>query len=240
LWNAEDAVSIERSNGLPITSVILDYGQVLARCPTVPEFGRMAQMFNVDFESFYRLWEASRGPYDRGDMTAEEYWLTLAAETNTSLDAGQIEVLREVEVEIWAHPDPDMLNWLIQLHAGRVKTALLSNMPWDLVKYVRANFRWMDDFSFKTFSAEVRLIKPDAAIYEQTLRGLGSVARETLFVDDRENNVQAARALGIRSIQFESVKQLSKELEVLGFPILPAINDGDDAQQQKQDIKFQL
>jgi putative hydrolase of the HAD superfamily len=240
LWNAEDAVSIERSNGLPITSVILDYGQVLARCPTVPKFGRMAQMFNVDFESFYRLWEASRGPYDRGDMTAEEYWLTLAAETNTSLDAGQIEVLREVEVEIWAHPDPDMLNWLIQLHAGRVKTALLSNMPWDLVKYVRANFRWMDDFSFKTFSAEVRLIKPDAAIYEQTLRGLGSVARETLFVDDRENNVQAARALGIRSIQFESVKQLSKELEVLGFPILPAINDGDDAQQQKQDIKFQL
>ncbi len=233
-------MSIERSNGLPITSVILDYGQVLARCPTVPEFGRMAQMFNVDFESFYRLWEASRGPYDRGDMTAEEYWLTLAAETNTSLDAGQIEVLREVEVEIWAHPDPDMLNWLIQLHAGRVKTALLSNMPWDLVKYVRANFRWMDDFSFKTFSAEVRLIKPDAAIYEQTLRGLGSVARETLFVDDRENNVQAARALGIRSIQFESVKQLSKELEVLGFPILPAINDGDDAQQQKQDIKFQL
>lgn len=233
-------MSIERSNGLPITSVILDYGQVLARCPTVPEFGRMAQMFNVDFESFYRLWEASRGPYDRGDMTAEEYWLTLAAETNTSLDAGQIEVLREVEVEIWAHPDPDMLNWLAQLHAGRVKTALLSNMPWDLVKYVRANFRWMDDFSFKTFSAEVRLIKPDAAIYEQTLRGLGSVARETLFVDDRENNVQAARALGIHSIQFESVKQLSKELEVLGFPILPAIDDGDDAQQRKQDIKFQL
>jgi putative hydrolase of the HAD superfamily len=232
-------VSIERSNHLPITSVILDYGQVLVRCPTVPEFERMAHMFNVDFESFYRLWEASRGPYDRGDQTAEEYWVKLAAETNTSLDAGQIGVLRQVEVEIWAHTDPNMLNWLSRLRAGGVKTALLSNMPWDLINYVRANFQWMDDFSFKTFSAEVRLIKPDPAIYEHTLRGLRSAAGETLFVDDRENNVQAARALGIRSIQFESVQQLSKELRALDFPVRPAIESGDGAA-QKQDIKFQL
>lgn len=232
-------MSIERSYGLPIASVILDYGQVLARSPTVQEFRLMAQMFNVDFESFYRVWEGSRGPYDRGDQTADEYWLKLAAETNTSLDAGQIEVLREVEVEIWAHADPNMLNWLSRLHAAGVRTALLSNMPWDLINYVRANFRWMDNFSFKTFSAEARLIKPDPAIYEHTLRGLGSSAEETLFVDDRENNVQAARALGIRSIQFESVKQLAKELQALDFPIRPAI-ESDSGEPQKQDIKFQL
>ncbi len=95
----EGLVSTKRRDGSPnIRAVILDYGQVLARCPTVPEFGRMAKMFNVSFESFYQLWEDSRGTYDRGDFTAEEYWLKLAVQTNTALDGGQIEILRQVEV----------------------------------------------------------------------------------------------------------------------------------------------
>ncbi len=245
-------MSTERCDGSPnIGAVILDYGQVLAHCPTVPEFGRMANMFNVSVESFYRLWEDSRGPYDRGDFTAEEYWLTLAAQTNTSLDGSQIAILRQVEVEIWAHANPDMIEWLNRLRAAGIKTALLSNMPWDLVKYVRTNFPWMENFSFMTFSAEVRLIKPDPAIYEHTLRGLGVAAAEALFVDDRETNVQAARALGIRSIQFQSIAQLKRDLETLGFPILPAVVEASSAvsgaaspaarsEPPEQEIKFQL
>jgi putative hydrolase of the HAD superfamily len=220
-----------------IKAVILDYGQVIAHCPTVPEFKLIADMFAVDFETFYRLWEDSRGSYDRGDFTPTEYWHHLASQTHTSLSEGQIEVLREVEVEIWSHTDPEMLDWLSQLSGTGLKTALLSNMPWDLVKYVRANCPWMEDFSFKTFSAELGLIKPDAAIYEHTLRGLGVAAAEALFVDDRENNVKAARSLGICSIQFQSVAQLRHELEGFGFPVLPVVATPTTVSQA---IKFQL
>lgn len=211
-----------RNSSSSISAVILDYGQVLARCPTKEEFTRMAEMFNVSFELFYELWEASRGPYDRGDFTAEEYWLKLAAETNTSLDRSQIEVLREVEVEIWAHLNPHMLDWVGQLRAAGIKTGLLSNMPMDLVRHVRTNCKWMEKFSFTTLSAEVRLIKPDPAIYEHTLEGLGVSAAEALFVDDRENNIRAARARGMHAIQFRSIAGLKHDLEDLGFPILPA------------------
>jgi len=223
-------VSTERHTGSPrISAVILDYGQVLARCPTAEEFGRMAEMFNVSFDLFYKLWEASRGPYDRGDLTAEEYWLKLAAQTNTLLDHRQIEILREVEVEIWDHPNPGMLDWVSQLHAVGIKTGLLSNMPWDLVRHVRTNCQWMKNFSFKTLSAEVRLIKPDPAIYQHTLDGLGISAPEALFVDDRENNIRAARALGMPAIQFRSIAGLKHDLETLGFPILPAYAESSSA-----------
>jgi len=105
-------VSIEHRCVSPsISAVIFDYGQVLARSATREDFGRMAQMFNVSFEVFYTLWEASRDTYDRGDLTAEEYWLKLAAQANTPIDRSKIEILRNVEVEIWAHVDPDMLGW---------------------------------------------------------------------------------------------------------------------------------
>jgi putative hydrolase of the HAD superfamily len=220
----ESPVPTERRNNSPtISAVILDYGKVLARCPTPEEFGRMAKMFNVSFELFYELWETSRGPYDRDDLTAEEYWLKLAAQTNTSLDRRQVETLRKVEVEIWAHTNPGMLDWVSRLHAAGIKTGLLSNMPWDLVNYVRTNCRWMQNFTFKTFSAEVRSIKPDPAIYEHTLDGLGVSAPEALFVDDRENNIRAARAVGMHAIQFRSIAQFKHDLEALGFPILPAV-----------------
>jgi putative hydrolase of the HAD superfamily len=219
----ETSLPTQLRNGFHgINAVILDYGLVLARCPTVEEFGRLAEMFNVSFDPFYELWEASRGPYDRGDLTAEEYWLNLAGQTNTSLDLGQIEILRKIEVEIWVHPIPGMFDWVSQLLAAGFKTGLLSNMPWDLVNHLRTNCRWMENFTFKTLSAEVRLIKPDPAIYEHTLHGLGASAAETLFVDDREPNIRAARALGMHAIQFLSISQLKDDLEALGFPLLPA------------------
>jgi putative hydrolase of the HAD superfamily len=237
----EVPVSTEGPSGAPITAVIFDYGLVLVPGPTAEQFRPMAEMFHLDFDSFYKLWEGSRNIYDRGDITAEEYWLKLAAQTNTSLDHRQIEILREVEVEIWAHPDPAMLAWLSALHSSGFKTALLSNMPLDLMHYVLANFEWMKNFTFKTFSADVRLIKPDPAIYEHTLRGLGLSASEALFVDDRWPNIKAARKLGIHGIQFRSLAQLRDELEDLSFPLLPADSDATAAADpSSQEIKFQL
>jgi putative hydrolase of the HAD superfamily len=245
-------VSKDQREGLPnIKAVILDYGQVLVRCPTVREFERMAGMFNVPFASFHKLWEGSRDIYDRGDVTAEEYWLQLAARTNSTLIPEQIETLRQVEIEIWCHTDPEMLDWLSRMHAAGIKTALLSNMPLDLMRYVLANFRWMEKFDFRTFSADVRLIKPDPAIFEHTLRGLGVAASEAVFVDDREPNIKAADALGIHGILFRSVAQLKDDLKAMGFPVLPVvaerarISDRASAasapvERPGEEVKFQL
>ena len=245
--------SRDRTDNSPnVKAVILDYGQVLVRCPTVSEFGRMAERFNVSFELFCELWDASRDVYDRGDVTAQEYWLQLAARMNTTLTPEQIEILREVEVEIWAHVDPVMIDWLSNLHKAGIKTGLLTNMPLDLRNYVLENFQWMKNFDFRTFSAEVRLIKPDPAIFEHTLDGLGVEATEALFVDDREINIKAARALGIRGIQFRSIAQLKEELEALGFSVFPALADpssrtsdpaspaSSPTERLGQEIKFQL
>lgn len=239
-------VSTKRHNGTPnISAVILDYGQVLAHAATPEGFGRMAKILNSDLEAFYRLWEVTRDIYDRGDLTAEEYWLKLAGQNNSSLDRTQIDTLRKIELEIWSHLDQSMLGWVGQLRAGGIKTGLLSNMPCDLVTYLRANCRWLENFTFKTFSSEVRLVKPDAAIYERTLHGLGVPASEALFIDDKEVNIKAARALGIHGIQFRSVADLRDNLEASGFPILPAFANRLDAREARpmqpvQEIKFQL
>ena len=50
---------------------------------------------------------------------------------------------------------------------------------------------------------------------------------EALFIDDREINLEQARAAGIRTIRFQSVEQLREDLQALGFPILPGQSETD-------------
>ncbi len=206
-----------------INAVILDYGEVLCHRASDEEFRRMAKLFGTEEKAFRTLWKKNRGAYDRGDMTAEAYWTAMANDTGARIDAGQLDEVCKWDVEMWANINAQMVTWLRQLRRAEIKTALLSNMHPAMISYLRENFDWLDLFDFKTFSAEVRLIKPDRAIYEHTLRGLGAKAEETLFVDDREINVRAARELGIHAVRFQSMEQLQGELRAMGFPVLPVV-----------------
>jgi putative hydrolase of the HAD superfamily len=211
----------ESQTAAEIDAVILDYGEVLCHRPSLEEVGQLATLFGLSLESFMELWDRSRPIYDRGNLTPEAYWLQLASEARASINREQIEQLRRWEVAMWSNVNPAMVRWSRQLNDAGVKTALLSNMHADLVQHVRT-FDWLQGFTVKTFSAEVGLVKPEAAIYEHTVRKLGTAAAKTMFVDDRELNIQAARALGIRAIRFRSLAQLQSDLRELGFPILPA------------------
>jgi putative hydrolase of the HAD superfamily len=214
------AIEVGRRGGR-IKAVILDYGEVLCHRPSEGEFQRLGKVFGAEGDSFLALWDKNRGAFDRGDMTAEAYWTALAEDAGAEVDREQMEQVYKWDVEMWGNVNASMVRWLEELSRGGIKTALLSNIPPAMIAYLRENFEWLDLFDFKTFSAEVRLIKPDPAIYEHTLRGLGVAAAETLFVDDRDINVRAALGLGIQALRFQSVAQLRRELAAMEFPVLP-------------------
>jgi putative hydrolase of the HAD superfamily len=92
----------------------------------------------------------------------------------------------------------------------------------DMVAKVRNEFDWIRKFDCAVFSHEVRLAKPELRIYQHCLEALGTNARETLFIDDREVNITAARTIGLAAIRFASVPQLRAELERLEFRVLPS------------------
>jgi putative hydrolase of the HAD superfamily len=212
-----------KNGGAKIRAVIFDYGEVLCHRPPEAEFKRLADVFGADGKSFLTLWEKNRGAFDRGDLTGEAYWSALAEDAGVEIDAAQLDQICRWDVEMFGRANVVMVSWLRRLREAGMKTGLLSNIHPAMIAYLRENFDWLELFDFKTFSAEVRLIKPDRAIYEHTLRGLEVAAGEALFVDDREINVQAARELGIRGLRFRSVEQLRRDLMAIGFPILPVV-----------------
>ncbi|MEJ7927809.1 HAD family phosphatase [Sphingobium sp. AN641] len=62
-----------------------------------------------------------------------------------------------------------------------------------------------------------RLAKPDPAIFHLALDRFGLTAKEAIFIDDRADNVDGARAVGMRGHVFTDAPTLRAELESLGL-----------------------
>jgi putative hydrolase of the HAD superfamily len=206
---------------LLIRAVILDYGEVICHRPNSGVMGRMAAFLRLNPEVFLEHYLKTRGPYDQGIVTGSQYWTAFGKEIGLSLEGGQIEQLRHWDTEMWSDINFQMTAWLRNLHAAGMLTSLLSNMQMDMAAHARKTFGWLKYMDHQVLSCEVRAIKPDPAIYKYCLQKLGTQPEESLFVDDREPNVQAALALGIRAIHFRSVEQLRADLKAIAFAVLP-------------------
>jgi putative hydrolase of the HAD superfamily len=204
-----------------IRAVILDFGEVLCHLPSAENIERLALLFQMDPRTFLPIYLGTRAPYDRGDLLPSEYWQKFAEQAGVKVTGEAIEQARQLDLELWSHINDAMVLWVQHLHAAGFKTAILSNMPTDMATHVRNNFAWISHFDQHIFSGEVRSVKPEPAIYQHCIDALGVQPSEALFIDDRDVNLEQARAAGIRGIRFQSVEQLRKDLQALGFTILP-------------------
>jgi len=204
-----------------IRAVVLDYGEVLCFTPTPEEIARMARVFQLDADRFWQIYHTSRAAYDRADLTAVDYWRQFASQAGVPLAPQSVDNLRQWDLDMWSRTNAPMLEWLEHLHSSGIKTAILSNMPTEMVTHVKNNFAWINLFDHHIFSADFRQIKPEPAIYQTCLQVIGTQPSETLFVDDREANLVTARAAGIHGLRFHSVEQLRSDLQSIRFPVLP-------------------
>ena len=110
--------------------------------------------------------------------------------------------------------DQDMLAYIKYLRAS-VTTMLLTNFPSHVHDFMKTD--WIVDGAFDHMiaSCDVKLIKPDPAIYTLALDRLELEAEECVFIDDREVNVNAARKLGINGIVFQSKSQTMRDVDNL-------------------------
>lgn len=213
------------TNSSPIRAVILDYGEVLCERPAPEVVDRLAGIFRLDREQFPEIYARSRNPYDQGIISTEDYWREFAKSTGVDLDEDLAAKLPLWDIQMWSRINPVMIEWLKALHDAGVPTAILSNMTNSMKLFMLENFEWLNYFSCHVFSCDIKVIKPHPDIYRHCLECLGTPAGETLFVDDRQANVEGAQAVGIQAVRFQSTEGLRRDLERIGFPILPQASE---------------
>lgn len=104
---------------------------------------------------------------------------------------------------------------LHELHERGFKLYGLSNMSEPIFAHLNARHRFFELFHGIVVSAAVKFIKPEAGIYGELAKRFTVDFAESVFIDDLERNVAAARALGLPAIQFSSTEQVRRDLEPL-------------------------
>jgi epoxide hydrolase-like predicted phosphatase len=110
--------------------------------------------------------------------------------------------------------DQEMLDYIKKIRKS-VTTMLLTNFPAHVHDFMKTD--WIVDGAFDHMiaSCDVKLLKPDPAMYTLALDRLGYEAEECVFIDDREVNVKAAQELDITGIVFQSKSQTINDLNLL-------------------------
>ena len=95
----------------------------------------------------------------------------------------------------------------------------LSNMPAEKWDGIKTMFPAVGRFIDPVISGAEGCVKPDPRIYEITVARIGHAPGETVFVDDRADNIIAAEAFGFHGIQFQSADDTRAHMRALGLPV---------------------
>lgn len=184
---------------IPVRAVIFDFGGVLCFHPSEDRVQRLADLLEVPTDELLPIFWAHRIDYDAGILDSRAYWTGVAEAAGRPVDDALLQRLVQCEIELWNNYDQRILHWAAHLRSTGIRTAILSNLPRVLGEALRATPGFLDPFEHLTFSYELGIVKPDADIYQDAVRGVGVSASEALFLDDRPENVAGARAVGLQA-----------------------------------------
>ncbi len=107
----------------------------------------------------------------------------------------------------------DAVECLETLAARGYRLHALSNYPAEHVAFLYRRFPFMSRFHTVVLSGLVGATKPDERLYRYLEERIGG--RPCVFVDDRAENVEAARRCGIAAFQFHREDGVRRLFEVL-------------------------
>lgn len=196
-----------------IRAIIWDLGGVILRTEDWTYREKLAARLNMSRPELELLvFNGESGVQAQlGKIDVNQHWENLRRQFNLTAE----EMDKFIE-EFWAGDRLDelMVN-TIRSFKGRYKTGLLSNAFSDLRRVITEVWKIPDVFDHMIISAEVGLLKPDAAIYRLALDTLGVEAQEAIFLDDFKHNIVGAQAVGMHGIQFLDPGQAFDELNVM-------------------------
>ncbi|WP_431902043.1 HAD family hydrolase [Amycolatopsis thermoflava] len=175
--------------------VVFDYGEVICgRTTALPDLAATLGVPLAEFEPHY--WRL-RDAYDRGCVDLE-YWGGVGEALGVPVDESTSDRLTEIDIRGWSDVRESSLELLAGLSEAGVPLALLSNAPSSFARFAERQ-DWMRHFRVRVFSGDVGVAKPDAEIFELLVARLGVPAGDCVFFDDRQSNVDGARAAGLRA-----------------------------------------
>lgn len=196
---------------IPNRVVVFDYGEVISTSQSEEDKLALVTTAGQPAEAFWRVYWRHRDQLDHGRLSIVEYWRQVAADLGVTWDLATIQQLWVHDFRGWISAEPQTVRILEELHDGGTRLALLSNAGYDFGDPFRyAPFATLFERVF--VSAELGLLKPDAAVYQHIAHELGVELHDMVFVDNKAVNVDGATALGVTGHVFTGAPRLREFL----------------------------
>jgi HAD superfamily hydrolase (TIGR01509 family) len=206
------------SAAAPIETIFFDIGGVLLtngwdagqRASVLPRFG-------VDLAAYEQRHDAANYYWERGlqnarwffdqtvfyqprNFTFDDLWPQVEAQSAV-LHPGVFDILRALR------------------NTGRYRIATLNNESRELNDYRIQAFGLSAFFHYFVCSGYVHEMKPLPGIYRTALEIAATPPAQALFIDDKPENCDAARALGMQAVVFETPQQLHSALTAFAITL---------------------
>ena len=199
-----------------IEHVLFDIGGVLGsngwdreqRTAAVAHFG-------LDAEDFQYRHEETVGAFESGEITLDEYLDVTVFCAARPFSRGEFERF----MFGLSTPFEESIAVARALRRSGVRLATLNNESRELNEFRIERFGLRELFDVFFSSCWLGVRKPTRQIYERVIGMTRAVPPRTLFIDDREQNLAPARAVGMQTIHFRGPEQLVADLLKLGFSL---------------------
>lgn len=200
-----------------VSNIVFDLGGVV--------FARDPRKFEPEFIKFFsyillpkmpKFWE----DYDRGIVSYDEVITSLAEYNSCDKELAESNLRRSILTQ---EPITATAQLIAELKQAKYKLYVLSNMSLEFIEFLRKQDVYCN-FDGEVVSCEEHVVKPEPEIYRRLIERYGLNAEETLFIDDRKENVEAAIAMGWQGFHFDH-RNPAKSCEELGELLLQATQE---------------
>lgn len=200
-----------------LKAVLFDLGNVVVNFDhwiAVKRISEFAQK-NV-LKEIYQLFFDSNliSLYEEGNISSIDFFLRVKDMLGLNIDY-------ESFVPIWNEiffltPDNLQVHRLALELRDKYKVLLISNINELHFNYIRKRFKVLDGFQEFILSYQVKARKPNPKIYTAAIEHSCARPEQIVYIDDREDLVEAGRKIGLNSFPFRGIQELKEELRRLG------------------------
>gem|GEM_PF-2638363 len=176
---------------------------------------RISKKYSLDPEKVRFVLNGSFAEeYRTGQIEVDDFWKKAKEELNVE----NVDDVRQIFFDAY-EPQQSSIDLIKKIKEKNIQVAFLSNNPKDRAEYLDKKYGFISLFDFGYFSFDANVRKPDKMIYQKFLEKFNLDAKEVIYTDDKEENLEPAKELGMKTILFQNIDQFKHELKEAGINI---------------------
>jgi glucose-1-phosphatase len=195
--------------------VIFDLGGVILKFTHMTICEKLANISNHLPEEVFNIIFLSgiEKDYDEGKITSKDFIENISKKLKISISPKRF---RAIWADIFSDNEP-VYDVIRKLKKKNYIIYMLSNTNRMHFGLVKRKFRIVDNFDKFILSYKIGERKPAPAMFMEAIKISGKEPGNLIFIDDREENIEGAKALGIKTILYHPKLDLPEELKKYGI-----------------------